>query len=364
VNLGGNNDLSSDLLAGYWDPFLGNQDNNPETISGSGTIQLGQSQNGDALFNSGTLGTFTIGPHITVRGGGPGSLGVFEQTNFTRPLDNQGTLQANGGTLVIQAFDPARFGWEPSTTTGWTNEGTITATGGTTLGLLGGCINSGKIGVGSRSTVLLGNPTAGQLASDPGAGYNAWSSPGRGTIGAGPPVAVGGFRRADQYQGAAAIPGVSWHPAADALLLDGTLDNSPADNPVTRGALNAATSPLVLAGGTIVQGALTPSSKVQVITATPIPNTEGVLGNYTTFQPAGGQLDNVTTGGTLTDTGTFVTLSNVTNTGTVSGSTGAVVEFLNAWANPGTIKVDGTSSLYLGSPASSDPNSPPKLADG
>jgi hypothetical protein len=365
VNLGGNKDLSSGLLAGYYDPFLGaNQDNNPETISGSGTIQLGQSQNGDALYNWGTFGTFTIGPRITVRGGGAGSLGLFEQTTPTGGLDNQGTLQVNGGTLVIQSFSPSIFGFGPPTAPGWTNEGTITATGGATLGLLGGWINSGMIAVDPRSTVLLGNPTAGQLATDPGASLNAWSSSGSVTIADGATVYLGGFLTADQYQGAAAIPGVSMHPAADGLLLDGTLDNSPADNPASQGALNAATSPLVLAGGTIVQGALTPSSKVQVITATPIPNTESVLGNYTTFQAAGGQLDNVTNGGTLTDTGTFVTLSNVTNTGTVSGSTGAVVEFLNAWANPGTIKVDGTSSLYLGSPASSDPNSPPALADG
>jgi hypothetical protein len=365
INLGGNKDLSAVLLAGYADPYRGfNQDNNPETISGSGTIQLGQSQNDDALYNWGTLGTFTIGSHITVRGGGSGSVGLFEQTYFTGALDNQGTLQANGGTLVIQSFGPSLFGWEPSGTTGWTNEGTITATGGATLGLLGGWSNSGKIAVDSHSTVLLGNPTAGQLASDPLAGYNAWSSSGSMTIADGATVYVGGFLTADQYQGAAAIPGVNVHPAADPLFLDGTLDNNPADNPKTGGVVNAASTPLTMAGGTIIGGTASAGSKVQVVTATPIPNPSDVLGDFTSFQAAGGTLDNVTNGGTLTDTGTFVTLSNATNTGTVSGSTGAVIEFLNAWANPGTIKVDGTSSLYLGSPASSDPNFPPTLADG
>src|SRR5262249_26308072 len=88
INLGGNKDQSSVLLAGYFDPFRGNQDNNPETISGKGTIQLGQSQSGDALFNWGTLGTFTIGPNITVLGGGTGSAAFFEQTTFTGVLDN------------------------------------------------------------------------------------------------------------------------------------------------------------------------------------------------------------------------------------------------------------------------------------
>ncbi len=49
INLGGNKDLSSVLLAGFWDDYVGGQDNNPETISGGGTIQLGHSLNDDAL---------------------------------------------------------------------------------------------------------------------------------------------------------------------------------------------------------------------------------------------------------------------------------------------------------------------------
>jgi hypothetical protein len=185
------------------------------------------------------------------------------------------------------------------------------------------------------------------------------------TIGDGATMYVGGFLTADQYQGAAAIPGVTWHPAADPLFLDGTLDNSPADNPATRGVLSASTNPLVLAGGTIAQGSLTIGSKVQVIIATPIPTNIGPLQFPPSFVAAGGSLDNVTNGSTLTDTGTFVILSNVTNNGTVSGNIGAVVEFQNTWANPGTIRIDGTSSLYLGSPAFiADPHFPPTLADG
>ncbi len=86
INLGGTSDQSSVLAAGYYDPYQGNQDNNPETISGSGTIQLGQSQYGDAIYNWGTLGTLTIGPNITVLGGGPGSIALFEQTiRYRRP---------------------------------------------------------------------------------------------------------------------------------------------------------------------------------------------------------------------------------------------------------------------------------------
>jgi hypothetical protein len=366
INLGGNKDQSSVLLAGEFEPNLGNQDNNPETISGSGTIQLGQSQNGDALFNWGTLGTFTIGPNITVLGGGSGSVALLEQTTDTGTLDNQGTFKQNGGTLVIQSFGPSLFGWEPSGTTGWTNEGSIIATGGATVGLLGGWTNSGKIGVDSHSTVLLGNPTAGQLASDPLAGYNAWSSSGSVTIADGATVYVGGFLTADQYLGLAAIPGVTAKPAADALFLDGTLDNNPADNSVSHGILNAASTPLTMAGGTIIGGTVGAGSKIQVAAATPINTNIGPLNFPPSFTAAGGSLDNVTNGGTLTATGSGVTLtlSNVTNSGTISGNTGAVIEFLNTWANTGTIKVDGTSSLFLGPPATTDPNFPPTLADG
>jgi hypothetical protein len=363
VNLGGNNDQSSVLLAGYADLFINNQDNNPETISGSGIIQLGQSPGGDAILNWGTLGTFTIGPKITVLGGGAGSLGLFEQTIFTGGLDNQGTFKQNAGTLVIQAFGPSMFGWEQSGPTGWTNEGSITATSGATLGLLGGWVNSGKIGVDSHSTVLLGQPTAGQLATDPGASYNAWSSSGSVTIADGATVYLGGFLTADQYQGAAAIPGVTAHPAADVRSLDGTLDNMPADNPASHGVLTAASTPLTMAGGTIRGGNLSAGSKVQVIAAAPIP-TITLLSNLTDFQAAGGSLDNLTNGGSLNATGVTLTLSNVTNIGTVSGNTAAAISFLNTWGNTGTIKVDGTSSLYLGNTASTDPNSSPTLAGG
>jgi hypothetical protein len=364
INLGGNKDQSSVLLAGYFDTQLGNQDNNPETISGTGTIQLGQSKNGDALFNWATLGTFTIGPNITVLGGGPGSIALFEQTLFTGALDNQGTFKQNGGTLEIQAFGPSLYGWEPSGTTGWTNEGTITASGDATLGLFGGWSNSGKISVDSHSMVVLGDPSYGQVASDPNAAYSTWSSSGTVAIADGATVYMGGYLTADQYQGLAAIPGVTANPAAEVRFLDGTLDNSPADNPASHGVLNAASTPLVMAGGTIVGGSVRAGSKVQVGAATPIPATTGPLGFSPYFAVADGALDNVTNGGTLTDTGVTLTLSNVTNSGTVSGSTAAVIEFLNTWANTGTIKVDGTSSLYLGNSASSDTSFPPTLADG
>jgi hypothetical protein len=363
VNLGGNKDLSSVIGAGYWDTYYGNQDNNLEAITGTGTIRLGQSQTGDGLQTWGTFASFAVGSNIAILGGGPGSLGLLMQTVNTGGFDFQGTIKANGGILVIQSYGPAFF--DVSTATeGWTNEGTITASGGATLGLLGNWINSGKISVDAHSTILLGDGTVGELAGDLNAAFDVWSSTGAVTIADGATVYVGGFLTTDQYQGAAPIPGVIWHPAADARTLVGTLDNSPAANPVSHGVLNAASTPLTMAGGTIVGGTVSAASKLQVGAVAPLPDIDFV-GFQIFYSATGGWLDNVTNGGTVNATGVNLALANVTNSGTVSGSAGDVVEFLGTWANNGTIKVDGTSSLYLGAPlASTNPSSPPTLADG
>jgi RTX calcium-binding nonapeptide repeat (4 copies) len=355
INLGGTSDLSAWLLAGYADGNVGNQDNNPETISGSGTIQLGQSQDGDAIFNWGTVATFTIGPGITIRGGGPGSLALFEQTFDTGGLDNQGTIDANGGTFEIQAFGPVSAGPGSSTTTAWTNEGTIAATGAT-LELFGSWINYGTIRVDANSTLLLGDTTNGEVPSSPNAVFDTWSSLGSLIIGNGATVYVGGFLTTDQYQGTAAIPGVSVDPAADTFYLDGTLDNSAADNAVSGGVLTVdpATGSLQVVGGTINGGSIVTlgNADVEVSVAPP-----------TLFFATGDWLDNVTNYGTVNTTDVTLTLQGVTNNGTILG-TAAELAFQGTWANSGTISVDAASGLYLGSPASSDPNFPPTLADG
>jgi hypothetical protein len=362
VNLGGNKDLSSVIGAGYWDPNYGNQDNNLEAITGTGTIRLGQSQTGDGLQTWGTFASFTIGPNITILGGGPGSIGILEQTVNTGGFDFQGTIKANGGILVIQSYGPALF--DVSTATeGWTNEGTITASGGATLGLLGNWINSGKISVDAHSTILLGDGTGGELPTDFSAAFDVWSSTGAVTIADGATVYVGGFLTVDQYQGAVPIPGVTWHPAADARTLVGALDNSPAANPVSHGVLNVVGTPLTIAGGTILGGAVSAASKLQVSAAAPLPGIDFV-GFQVFYSTTGGWLDNVTNGGTVNVAGVNLALANATNNGTVTGSGGDVIEFLGTWADPGTIKVDGTSSLYLGAPLASNPSSPPTLADG
>lgn len=365
INLGGNSDESSVLLAGYADPYVGNLDNNPETISGTGTIQLGQSQDGDAIYNWGTYGTFTIGPGITVKGGGPGSTAVFAQTNDTGGLDNQGTIEDNGGTLVIAGSPFESNGGAPATT-GWTNEGTIEATG-VTLGLLGNWTNYGTIRADSTSTVFLGSPTNGDVPTSPDAPDEAWSSQGSLTIGNGATVYAGGFLTTDEYLGAASIPGVTVNPSRDTFFLDGTLDNSPADNPASKGvlALNAGTGPLEMIGGSVNGGSIRTSGidDVEVSAAAPLPDIE--VADYDLgVSAAGGWLYDVANDGTVNATEyTHLTLQNVTNNGTING-TGAVVDFVDTWANHGTIRVDAASSLHLGTTAFNGPTFPPTLANG
>ena len=99
------------------------------------------------------------------------------------------------------------IGYGPSRAAGWTNEGTITATGGATLALLGRLEQLRHDQRGCRTPrVLLGNVTSGQLADDPYAVYNAWSSSGSMTIADGATVYLGGFLTTDQYLGACRHP--------------------------------------------------------------------------------------------------------------------------------------------------------------
>ena len=63
------------------------------------------------------------------------------------------------------------------------------------------------------------------------------------------------------------MPGNSVNYANDYLYLDGSLDNSVADNPVSGGVLNldASTGPLYLQGGTIYQGTVNTSGSDDLV---------------------------------------------------------------------------------------------------
>ena len=69
-----------------------------QTISGLGTIQFGQDNAGDLLYNN-SSNPLTFGPNITVQGGLNSSIG-----SPAAPIVNQGTIEnSGGGSLAIQA---------------------------------------------------------------------------------------------------------------------------------------------------------------------------------------------------------------------------------------------------------------------
>ncbi|MGO9923910.1 MAG: hypothetical protein ACLQIB_55585, partial [Isosphaeraceae bacterium] len=170
--------------------------------------------------------------------GGPiDNLGTIEQ-NGPGQLDlsgvvNHGTIQAsNGGSVTLDSD--------------WSNnaDGTITATQGATLNLYGTWTNQGTITVDSSSTVSLGSYVAnsGTLSIAPGAA-----------------VYLGGYFTTDEFEDHFQQLGVQLDLSSYTVTLIGTIDNSPADNPVTGGtlALNHSTGPLYLDGAFIDQGTIT-----------------------------------------------------------------------------------------------------------
>ncbi len=223
--------------------FGSNDDNTPQAISGTGTIQFGQDYFGDSLENN-SNDTLTIGPNITIQGG------LYSTISGAGPIDFQGTIDdaVNGGSLTINA-------------PGWSNNGTITATGAT-LDLYGNWTNnsSGTITADAASTVGLGSPIVIDPTSSSAASY-VWTNMGTLTIANGATVYLGGVFSTDAYESNFQSLGVSVDLAQDNVYLSGTLDNSAADNPTSGGtlALSAATGPLSLAGGEIYQGAITTS---------------------------------------------------------------------------------------------------------
>ena len=103
-----------------------------------------------------------------------------------------------------------------------------------------------------------------------------------------PPINLGDFFTTDEYKNGFQSLGVNLNLSQYTVYLIGTLDNSPADNPITGGilALDASTGPLILGvqifvfSGRIDQGTITTDG------------TDDLIANF-------GTLDGVTLDGTL-----------------------------------------------------------------
>ena len=272
-------------------------DNVPQTVAGTGSIQVGPAYyefastfSYSTIYNS-SNDTLTFDPDITIQslatdltGSGPLDISSFDPSSGG--IDNQGTIQGDFALAInvsqltnegsIQGFNVT------IDSAGWVNDGSIIQKG-YSLSLYGSWTNNGTI-TASSTIVNLGSPTS-VAPTDPSAADDAWSSPGTISIRDGADVYLGGVFTTETFDGLVAdLQADGESLANDTVSLDGTVDNSVADNPQSGGvlALDASTGPLPLDGGRIYQGAITTSGNNDL---------EGGLG--------GGKLDGVTLDGTL-----------------------------------------------------------------
>ncbi|HLN26979.1 MAG TPA: hypothetical protein VK395_04500 [Gemmataceae bacterium] len=327
----------------YADLYFGSSgDNVSQTVSGTGSIQVGPayfyyvSSNFKYIFSYTTIynasnDTLTLGPNITINGAwnnntefapeldissyGANSGGVDNQGMIQEAAElsinvgqftNEGSIQA-GFNLTINAAD-------------WVNDGSIISNG-YYLSLYGSWTNNGTIAADGQGVVSLGNPTS-LSPTDPSAPGFSWSSPGAISIADGNYLNLGGVFTADTFDALVADLQANGESLAnDTVTLTGTLDDSMADNPQSGGilSLNASTGPLYLGG--LYQGVI--GGRIY-------------MGEITTK----GSNDLRATGGTL---------DGVTLEGTLDMSQGAPATIVDGMTLNGTILLGNYAYLYFGS---------------
>lgn len=216
---------------------------------------------------------------------GPGDLTV------TFGLVNDGSIRArNGGVLTLEAYPFYPNDAYPSSgDVPWSNnaDGTITATQGATLNLYDNWTNQGVIRVDSSSTVSLGSPVTDSSTYSSTAGY-IWNNSGILAIAPGATINLGDYFTTDDFENHFRQLGVNLNLSQYKVNLTGTIDNSPADNPLTGGnlILNRATGSLYLAAGVVDGGTITTRGNNDLI-ATNAAYTDdystGFLGNAVVF---------------------------------------------------------------------------------
>jgi hypothetical protein len=317
-----------------------------QTIDGTGTIQFGLDSDGDSL---GFWGDLTIGAHVTIQGGLLG--GIYSESNSTNQplLDNLGTIVENSSartaslTSALFEIDDPGFVNNGSITVGngdavdvdglsWSNTGTITATDGT-LNLDNHWTNTGGINVDSSSTVGLGSPTPDYIdPTSTGAANYVWTNLGTLAIAPGATVNLGGVFTSDEYAALAATGSM----AEDTVNLTGTMNNSPAANPIGGGvlALSATTGPLILADGGIYQGTITTSGSDNLAGGNDLADggatldgveLDGTLSSNTTYGSYITIMDGLTLDGTMTLDGHLAFGNGDDNTAQTVDGTGTIV---------------------------------------
>jgi hypothetical protein len=221
------------------------------------TIGSGVTISGEA-FTNGIFGPFdNLG---TIEKNTAGQLLIYE-------LDNDGTVKAGqSGYVVLDSqatVSEGFYGFYFFPGQPWSNnaDGTITATQGATLNLYGDWTNQGTIAVDSSSTVGLGGYAYDLGSNDVGLPVvtdtsNIWTNSGTFSVAPGATVNLGDGFTTDEFESGFQQLGVDLDPSQYTVNLFGTLDNSPADNPITGGvlALTPSTGPLSLDGLCEIEG--------------------------------------------------------------------------------------------------------------
>jgi hypothetical protein len=221
-----------------------------------------------------TYPTVTVGRGVTIAGNSSASIvvgpidnrGTIEQNGpgdltVTFGLVNDGSIRAsNGGVLTLEAYPFYPNDTYPSSgDVPWSNssDGTITATQGATLNLYDNWTNQGVIRVSSFATVSLGSPVTDSSTYFSTAGY-IWNSPGILAIAPGATINLGDYLTTDDFESHFRQLGVNLNLSQYKVNLIGTLDNNPADNPLTGGnlILDRATGSLYLSASVIDGGTI------------------------------------------------------------------------------------------------------------
>ena len=357
--------LNTDLDLSAYNANLEFKGSNPQAVGigsavSSATIHL--SGLDSFLANVGTQ-TLTIDPGITIAGGSPygGFIFGFEPGTIGE-INNRGTIEQNTpgdlqlGGLVNDGTITASHGGVISLETAllglgspWINadDGTITARDGGSLALYDNWINDGRILVDASSSVSLGSPvTEGNYSPTPGL---IWSNSGTLAIAKGATVNLGDYFTTDEFADHFRQLGVNLDLSQYTVNLVGTIDNSPADNPLTGGnlVLDGATGSLYLSAGVIDGGTITTTGRQELIATDDSYNYDD-SGPYTI---GGGTLNGVTLDGTLDmqsiPAATATILNGLTLNGTIAlTGSGAVLDLGDDDSTPETI--GGTGTILFG----------------
>ncbi len=243
-------------------------------VTNDGSVQAGQSSSlefaSEATVSEGGLGFFFFagqpwsnnGTMTAAQGGGLGLSGQWTNDGTMTAAQGGGLglfgQWTNVGTMTVAQGGGLGLSGQ------WTNDGTITATQVDQVILGGQWTNDGTITVNAVDSLTLGD-------NSPDVPSDTWKNTGVVSITAAPGASLwlGGYITTDEFESGSWSSGLNLDLSQFTEYLTGTMDNSPADNPITGGilTLNASTGPLYLQGQ-IDGGTITGTAPISAYGAT------------------------------------------------------------------------------------------------